>query len=99
MDMVENAWGLFGSAFGTVVLLSVFWKRFNYWGAVAGVLGGSIVDILWYNLLATNTGVYELFPSFVIGMLCAVVVTLLTKAPSAEVEAIFDRATDPENDE
>ncbi|MBQ8083966.1 MAG: sodium/proline symporter PutP [Clostridia bacterium] len=99
MDMVENAWGLFGSAFGPVVLLSVFWKRFNYWGAVAGVLGGSIVDILWYNLLATNTGVYELFPSFVIGMLCAVVVTLLTKAPSAEVEAIFDRATDPENDE
>lgn len=99
MDMVENAWGLFGSAFGPVVLLSVFWKRFNYWGAVAGVLGGSIVDILWYNLLATNTGVYELFPGFVIGMLCAVVVTLLTKAPSAEVEAIFDRATDPENDE
>jgi len=99
MDMVENAWGLFGSAFGPVVLLSVFWKRFNYWGAVAGVLGGAIVDILWYNLLSTTTGVYELFPGFVVGMLCAVVVTLLTKAPSEEVVAIFDKATDPENDE
>lgn len=99
MDMVENAWGLFGSAFGPVVLLSVFWKRFNYWGAVAGVLSGAIVDILWYNLLSTSTGVYELFPGFVVGFLCAVVVTLLTKAPSEEVIAIFDKATDPENDE
>ena len=99
MDMVENAWGLFGSAFGPVVLLSVFWKRFNYWGAVAGVVGGAVVDILWYNLLSSTTGVYELFPGFVAGMLCAVVVTLLTKAPSAEVVAIFDKATDPENDE
>ncbi len=99
MDMVENAWGLFGSAFGPVVLLSVFWKRFNYWGAVAGVIGGAVVDILWYNLLSSTTGVYELFPGFLVGLLCALVVTLLTKAPSAEVVAIFDKATDPENDE
>ncbi len=99
MDMVENAWGLFGSAFGPVVLLSVFWKRFNYAGAVAGVLGGALVDILWYNLYATATGVYELFPGFVMGMLFAVCVTLITKAPPAEVEAIYDKATDPDFDE
>ena len=98
MDLVENAWGLFGAAFGPVVLLSVFWKRFNYWGAVAGIVGGAVVDILWYNLLS-STGVYELFPGFVAGMLCAVVVTLLTKAPSEDVVAIFDKATDPDYDE
>lgn len=99
MDMVENAWGLFGSAFGPVVLLSVFWKRFNYPGAVAGVLGGAIVDILWYNLYATATGIYELFPGFLMGLLIAVCVTLMTKAPSPEVEAIFDKASDPDYDE
>ncbi|MBQ8063896.1 MAG: sodium/proline symporter [Clostridia bacterium] len=98
LDLVENAWGLFGAAFGPVVLLSVFWKRFNYWGAVAGIVGGALVDILWYNLLS-STGVYELFPGFVAGMLCAVVVTLLTKAPSEDVVAIFDKATDPDYDE
>ncbi|MBO7682510.1 MAG: sodium:proline symporter, partial [Clostridia bacterium] len=89
----------FGAAFGPVVLLSVFWKRFNYAGAVAGVLGGAIVDILWYNLLSASTGVYELLPGFVAGFLCAVVVTLVTKAPSAEVEAIYEKATDPDYDE
>ena len=99
MELVENAWGLFGASFGPVVLLSVFWKRFNYPGAVAGVVAGAAVDILWYNLLAASTGVYELLPGFVANLLCAVVVTLLTKAPSPEVEAIFDRATDPDNDE
>ncbi|MBP5459954.1 MAG: sodium/proline symporter [Clostridia bacterium] len=99
MELVENAWGLFGAAFGPVVLLSVFWKRFNYAGAVAGVLGGAIVDILWYNLLSASTGVYELLPGFVAGFLCAVVVTLVTKAPSAEVEAIYEKATDPDYDE
>lgn len=98
MDLVENAWGLFGAAFGPVVLLSVFWKRFNYAGAIAGIVGGALVDILWYNLLS-STGVYELFPAFIAGLLCAVVVTLVTKEPSEEVVAIFDKATDPDYDE
>ena len=98
MDMVENAWGLFGSAFGPVVLLSVFWKRFNYAGAVAGVVAGAAVDLIWYNLLSA-TGVYEIVPGFFAGLVCAVIATLATKAPTAEVEAIFDKATDPENDE
>ena len=40
MAMVENAWGLFGASFGPVVILSLFWKRFNYPGAVAGIVGG-----------------------------------------------------------
>jgi sodium/proline symporter len=54
MSMVENAWGLFGASFGPVVILSLFWKRFNYPGAVAGILAGAVVDIAWL-LLFTNT--------------------------------------------
>ena len=38
MDMVENAWGAFGASFGPTILLSLFWRRFNYKGAVAGVI-------------------------------------------------------------
>lgn len=93
MNMVENAWGGFGSAFGPVVILSLFWRRFTYKGAIAGVVGGALTDVLWYAFLSSSTGVYELLPGFLVGLICAVVVTLIDKKPSAEVTDIFDRAT------
>ena len=91
MNMVENAWGLFGAAFGPVVLLSLFWRRFNYTGACAGVIAGAVVDILWL-LMLSGTGVYELLPGFIAGTIAAVVVTLGTQEPSKEVEEMFDHA-------
>ena len=45
MDMVENAWDAFGASFGPTILLSLFWKRFNYQGAVAGVISGFVIDL------------------------------------------------------
>ena len=92
MAMVENAWGLFGAAFGPVVLLSLFWKRFTYKGAIAGIVVGAAVDILWLVLLS-QTGIYEIIPGFILGGLAAIVVTLLDKKPSAEIEALYDLAT------
>lgn len=92
MNLVENAWAGFGSSFGPVILLSLFWKRFTYKGAIAGVLGGAIVDVLWLNFLADSTGVYELFPGFIAGLVCSVIVTLIDKAPAKEVTDLFDRA-------
>ena len=101
MDLVSNAWGIFGAAFGPAVLLSLFWKRFTYKGAVAGIISGALVDMLWLWLpvsggetLSAITGIYEIIPGFIIGVIFAVVFTLLDKKPSAEVEAIFERATD-----
>lgn len=102
MSMVENAWGLFGASFGPVVILSLFWKRLNYSGAVAGILAGAAVDIAWL-LLCTNTiipaviaptGIYEILPGFVAGLIAAVAVSLATKAPDAKVEAIVASALD-----
>ncbi len=101
MNLVENAWGIFGAAFGPVVLLSLFWKRFTYKGAVAGIVSGALVDMLWLWLpvsggatLSAITGIYEIIPGFITGAVFAVVVTLLDKKPSEEVIAIFERATD-----
>ena len=92
MNLVENAWAGFGSSFGPVILLSLFWRRFTYKGAIAGVLGGAIVDVLWYNLLSASTGIYELFPGFIAGFICAVFVTILDKEPHEDVTALFDKA-------
>ena len=107
MAMVENAWGLFGSAFGPVVILSLFWKRFNYSGAVFGIVAGALVDILWLVLFTStvadaviyNTGIYEIIPGFVAGAIAAVVATLCTKAPSKEVIDIYNNAIDTSIDD
>ena len=98
MNLVENAWAGFGSSFGPVILLSLFWRRFTYKGAIGGVLGGALVDVLWFNFLSESTGVYELFPGFIAGMLCAIIVTLIDKAPGREITDLFDRAMREEDE-
>ena len=90
MGLVENAWGVFGAAFGPSILLSLFWRRFNFAGAVAGILTGAAVDILWLAFLK-DFGLYEIIPGFLASLVMAVLVSLATKAPSQEVTAVFDR--------
>ena len=92
MNLVENAWAGFGSAFGPTIILSLFWRRFTYKGAVAGVTAGAACDVFWLAFMS-GTGIYEIIPGFIAGFVAAVAVTLLDKTPDKEVEAIFDRAT------
>ena len=99
MNMVENAWGLFGASFGPAVLLSLFWRRFTYLGAVAGIVVGAVVDIVWLLYLTAPTGVYEILPGFVASAVVCVIVSLIDKKPSQEILAIFDRATDKSIDD
>lgn len=99
MNLVENAWAGFGSSFGPVVLLSLFWRRLTYRGAIAGVVGGAVTDVLWYLFLSNTTGIYELFPGFIAGLICATVASLIDKEPEKEVLELFDRAMDPDMDE
>ena len=92
MNLVENAWAGFGSAFGSVVILSLFWRRFTYKGALAGVIAGALTDVLWLIFLSGPTGIYELIPGFAVSMLVAIIVTLIDKKPDEAVTAIFDAA-------
>ncbi len=97
MDLVGSAWAFFGAAFGPVIILSLFWKRFNYAGAVSSIASGFIVSVFWMFAFnkgefswICNTGLYELVPGFVVGLIVAIVVTLVTKKPSKEVVELFD---------
>ena len=112
MDLVSNAWGVFGAAFGPAILLSLFWKRFTFKGAITGISVGALVDIAWlivHNskaaaLAAENSALayngifalYEIVPGFIAGLVAAVLITLIDKKPAAEVEALFDKATSSE---
>ena len=91
MSLVSNAWGVFGAAFGPAILLSLFWKRCTYAGAAFGIFTGAFVDIVWLSYMS-ETRIYEIIPGFFAGLVVAVIVSLLTPKPSAEVEALFDRA-------
>ena len=95
MALVECAWAGFGSAFGPVILLSLYWRRLTYSGAVAGVCVGFVVDAVWYAFLSSSTGLYEIIPGFLCGLIAAVVVSLCSKAPSKEVTDLFDHAFEP----
>ena len=95
MGLVENAWGVFGAAFGPVILLSLFWKRLTFAGTAAGIIAGAGMDILWLVCLS-STGVYEIVPGFAAGLIAAVVVSLCGRKPDEAVEALFDRASRPE---
>lgn len=93
MNLVENAWGIFGAAFGPVILLSLYWKRLTYHGAVFGIVTGALVDILWFSFLS-GTGIYEIIPGFICSFIVTVIVSLADKKPSKEVIDLFNKAVD-----
>ncbi|MHA3724863.1 sodium/proline symporter PutP [Leucobacter sp. HY1910] len=75
LGLVGFAWAGFGAAFGPLVLLSLFWRRLTNWGALAGMVVGSVMVFVWKAL---GTGLYELLPAFVAALIAAIVVSLLT---------------------
>ena len=92
-QIVSFAWGGFGAAFGPVVLLSLFWKRSNLQGAIAGMVTGGAFVFIWKFGIAKLGGIfaiYELLPAFIIALIVNVSVSLLTKAPNAETLSTFD---------
>ena len=94
MDMVENAWDAFGASFGPTILLSLFWKQFNYQGAVAGVISGFVIDLGWLLTgMTASTGIFEIVPGFFGSLVVAIIVAKLTSAPNEKAVAIFEQGT------
>lgn len=91
--VVSFAWAGFGATFGPVMLFSLFWKRCNYQGAIAGMLTGAATVFIWKYLVAPLGGIlaiYELLPAFVVSSIFIVVVSLCTKAPEKEIVEEFE---------
>ena len=92
-QIVAFAWAGFGATFGPLVLFSLFWKRTTRAGAIAGMVSGAGMVFLWKLVISGFGGVfaiYELLPAFIFSGISIVVVSLLTKKPSAEIEADFE---------
>lgn len=98
MDLVSDAWAGLGSAFGPLVVCSLFWKRTNLSGAVAGIVSGGLFVIIWDYIPLINgqtlyaaTGIYSLLLGFFISLICIFIVSLITKAPSEEILADYQK--------
>ena len=98
-NIVSFAWSGFGATFGPIMIFSLFWKRTTKEGAIAGMLTGGAMVFIWKLVLnkflsATMPifGIYELLPAFILSCVAIVVVSLLTKAPSQEIQEEFEKA-------
>ena len=93
-QIVSFAWAGFGASFGPVMLLSLFWRRSNRQGALAGMITGGVMIFVWKFLIKPMGGVfgiYELLPAFLLALIVNVVVSLLTKEPAKEITDVYDR--------
>ena len=97
MGLVSNAWSGLGSAFGPIVLLSLFWKRTNFHGAVAGIVTGALTVIVWDYIpfvsgltLGKVTGLYSLVVGFALSLTSIIIVSLVTPAPTKEMLQEFE---------
>ncbi|HDR7543672.1 sodium/proline symporter PutP [Bacillus sp. CH_442] len=100
LTLVGYAWAGFGSAFGPAILLSLYWKRTNKWGVLAGMIVGAVVVIAWVQIPSLKAIMYEMVPGFFCSLLTVIVVSLLTKEPVKavhrefnEMEAILEKET------
>lgn len=94
--IVSFAWAGFGAAFGPGILLALFWKRGNKWGAFAGMLSGGGMVFLWKYMVRPLGGVwdvYELLPAFVTALIVNVIVSLLTVEPSEAEKQEFEEVS------
>ena len=95
-SIVDFAWAGLGATFGPLMIFSLFWKRTNIQGAIAGMITGGVVAIVWNFFIAPLGGifaVYELAPAFLLSSIAIVVVSLLTPAPSKEISDDFEFVT------
>lgn len=98
MTLVSDAWAGLGAAFGPIVVCSLFWKRTNFAGAVAGIVAGGLTVLIWDYLPIINgstiyevTGIYSLLVGFAISVVFIVIFSLATRAPSEEIMAEFEQ--------
>ncbi|MDU0478342.1 sodium/proline symporter PutP [Staphylococcus chromogenes] len=91
LGLVGFAWAGFGSAFGPIMLASLYWKRLNAPGAIAGMVTGAVVSFAW-GMSPLSDVIYEMVPGFTLAAFAMVVVSLMTKAPDPHTAELFDQS-------
>jgi len=93
LDLVAYAWAGFGAAFGPTLILSLYWRRMNRYGALAGIIVGGLTVVIWKQLSGGLFDLYEIVPGFIFSMLSIVVISMLTHTPEKAVLLDFDKVS------
>ena len=94
LGLVSYAWAGFGAAFGPMILLALYWKNYNKFGAIASIIVGAITVIVWKNLAGGLFELYEIVPGFVFALVTGVIVSKLTSIDNDELNVQFDKYQD-----
>ena len=94
-SLVAYAWGGMGAAFGPALVLALYWRRFNFWGALASIIAGAATVSTWQFSSGGPWGIFDMeiaaLPGIVVAVPVAIVVARLTSPPSDAVVKRFDR--------
>lgn len=86
--LVLYAWGGLASAFGPVIVLSLYWRRVTRAGALAGMISGATTVIIWQNIPLLNDFLYVLIPGVAVSTVVIIAVSLLTRPPVTASAAV-----------
>lgn len=89
LDIVGQAWAGFGSSFGPVLLVSLYWKRMTKWGALSGMVIGGFTVIIWI-VSGLSAYLYEMVPGFLLSLMAVIVVSLITEKPAESINKEFE---------
>ncbi|MGB8714035.1 MAG: sodium/proline symporter PutP [Onishia taeanensis] len=90
LGLVSYAWAGFGAAFGPALIMALFWRRMNTWGALAGILVGGVTVVAWAQISGGIFDLYEIVPGVIFAYIAIIVVSLITGEPTAEITEEFD---------
>ncbi|MEM3675294.1 MAG: sodium/solute symporter [Candidatus Methanomethyliaceae archaeon] len=86
-----------GAAFGTIfvcflgpVTIGLYWKGATKYGAMASMISGLVVGLLWYKFLYKVTWIYPVIPAIAVSLPLFFVVSLFTSKPSKEVLELLE---------
>ncbi|MFH1718720.1 MAG: sodium/proline symporter PutP [Planctomycetota bacterium] len=89
LGIVSYAWGGFGAAFGPLVLFSLFSRRTAWQAALAGMVTGTVVLVLWKQV-GLGERMYEIVPGFAANCLTIFSVNLFVRQKDKQVLKEFD---------
>tara|TARA_R100000687_G_scaffold7359_1_gene6448 strand:- start:9813 stop:11309 length:1497 start_codon:yes stop_codon:yes gene_type:complete len=97
LQLVSNAWAGFGAAFGPLIILSLYWQRMTFAGALSGIVVGALTVLIWIYAPITINGeslsstLYEIVPGFILSTLAIIIVSKFSQAPAPSVLTMFKK--------